>query len=172
MKALLLNSSYEPISFIPLKRLIKLIVNDKVEIIESWPERISWGSGGMDLPAVIRLKYYIKRPLMKRKFNRKAIFIRDQYTCLYCGIAVTAAKITVDHIIPVSKGGILSWLNAVSSCNTCNSKKSNKTLEEAGMKLLKQPFIPETTLNNEYILIKPKHICWKDYFSNVEWLIE
>jgi len=171
MRALLLNNSYEPLSFISLKRLIKLVVNDKVEIIESWDEKISWAAGSMLFPAIIKLKYYVRRPPARLKFNKKSVFIRDMYSCLYCGIALSASKITIDHIIPKSKGGKITWLNSASCCESCNSKKGNKTLEEALMKLIKEPFVPQITLKNEYILIRPKHIAWNDYF-NVEVLPE
>lgn len=168
MKALLLNSSFEPLSFVPLKRLIKLVVNNKVEIMDFWDEYIHWGAGKMKFPAIVRLKYYVNRPPIRKKFNIRAVFARDMYQCLYCGISLTPSKITVDHIVPKSRGGILTWLNAASSCEPCNTKKANKTPEEAGMKLLKKPYVPEPNLYSEYKLLGEKHISWNDYFTMVE----
>ena len=168
MKTLLLNSSYETISFIGFRKLIKLIIKQKVDIVSTWDEEINWVSGKIKLPAVVRMTYYVPRARIRSKFNRVGVFRRDLYQCLYCGIAVTPSKITLDHILPTSLGGESTWLNAASACTDCNARKANKTPEQAGMRLLHQPTIPEITLTTEYILMQPQHPSWADYFSDVE----
>ena len=105
------------------------------------------------IPRVIVLMFYDKIPQRGIKFSRKNIFERDKYTCQYCGIKPPNKKrnvkwleknnLNLDHIVPRSRGGKTTWLNVVASCYRCNSKKSDKTLEELGWKLLKPPYKPE-----------------------------
>lgn len=169
LPTLLLNQSYETISFISLRSLIKLIVKDKVEILSNWPnEEINWSSGYINYPATVRLKYYIHRSPGFSKFNRRAVFRRDMFTCLYCSETLSLNKATIDHLIPTSRGGKSEWKNVATSCLSCNNKKGDKTPEEAGMKLLYEPYQPRIGLTAEYILIRNKHPDWHNYFPEVE----
>lgn len=168
IKTLLLNSSYEALSFIPLRKLIKLVVKDKVEIISTWDENIIWGEGQMQYPAVIRLKYYINRKFKRARYNRRGVFRRDYFTCQYCGKLCSASSLTLDHVVPTSQGGKSTWENTLSSCLPCNAKKANRTPKEAGMMPLSIPGPPTDPLVNEFILIKPKHADWDVYFPQIE----
>src|ERR1700748_1026645 len=131
MKCLLLNSSYDELAFVSETKSLKLYFNDKVDLISSWEETISWSSGSMKLPAILKLKYYVRYVPRRSAFNRLAVFRRDQHSCMYCGIGLSKELLTIDHVIPKSRGGLTIWTNTVSSCGPCNLLKSNKTPEEA-----------------------------------------
>lgn len=141
-KTLLLDMNYQVQAFIPLKKALKHIYKDKVEIISSWSDDIYFSSGKMKHPAVIKLKYPIKRNYMKVSFSRFALVKRDESTCQYCNKKLNNSSITIDHVIPRSHGGPTSFTNCVVSCQICNGKKGNKTLEQVNMVLIKKPVNP------------------------------
>ncbi len=166
--ALLLNSTYEVLSFITYKKIFKHIIKDSCEIIDYWDEEVHWASGKMKLPAVLRLKKHIKRNFINSNFSRKALIKRDKSRCLYCDLKLSPAQITVDHILPRDLGGITSFTNCVVACQPCNSKKGNFTLEQAGMKLLRKPTHPSFSShyyysNNHY---SSWHPSWDDFLTN------
>lgn len=165
MKTLLLNSSFEIISFINFRKCIKLYIKGKVEIVSTWDCEYTWEKGRIQHPAVVRMKYYIRRPQMISKFTRKNVFRRDLYTCQYCSDSLTVSSATLDHIVPRSRGGKTIWDNVLTSCLNCNNKKKDRTPEEAGMIPISKPFIPKLTLNSEYKLLEPKHEDWSVYFN-------
>lgn len=170
-KTLLLNASYETIGFISFKKLIKLLFHGqgaKVEVVSEWSdESIIWASGRIKYPAIVRMKYYVRSVQRKLRFNRKAIFKRDGFICQYCSIAMSGSELTLDHILPKCRGGQGTWLNCTTSCFSCNSKKGNKTPDEAGMKLISKPFIPtKNMLAQEYKQLHPQHDDWQDYFKH------
>src|SRR5690606_41406381 len=108
---------------------------------------------------------YLKKYNNIDKFNRYTLFKRDFYTCYYCYNQFSINQLTVDHVIPRSKGGKSVWENCVTACHTCNYKKGDMSLQECGMKLLKQPSAPKNNLiKNEYLLISMKHKDWENYF--------
>src|SRR5690606_10518842 len=121
MKVLLLNFTYEPINFIPINRAFKLYFKNKVDIIADWDKEISWAAGKMKIPAILRLKYYIRWIPKKVRFNRQGIFRRDKFTCLYCGSK--KGPLTIDHIIPRSQGGKSNYFNCATACYSCNNIK-------------------------------------------------
>jgi uncharacterized protein with PIN domain len=144
-KALLLNSTYEFLSFVPERKVFKLLAKDKVDIISTWNEIIRWSSGSMKYPSILIMKIHVIKPFIKThlfKFSRKALIKRDKNQCQYCGKKLVLSQITVDHVLPKSNGGVTSFLNCVICCFNCNNKKSNKTLECAGMKLINKPIYP------------------------------
>jgi hypothetical protein len=167
MKALLLNSTYEYIRFISEKKLLKFLSNqnkNKIDILSYWDnEYYSWGSGCAKLPAIVKLKYH--RPWIPKRipFSRKSIFLRDQYLCQYCGDALT--KPELEHIIPLSQGGKSSWKNCVTSCRSCNNYKGNRTPEQAGMRLLSEPKIPEDSIISDYWDMTVRHKDWPIYLG-------
>lgn len=165
MKTLLLNSTYQPISFLSDKKCLKLFVKDKIEIISSWEELIRWGKGEMHYPAVVRLMYYVRWIPRKSRFNRMGVFRRDKNTCQYCGNIFKIVDLTIDHVKPKSQGGKLNWKNSVSSCFPCNNKKGSRTPEQAGMHLLKQPIVPNVNLSSELLTMRNIHPDWKMYLG-------
>ena len=124
---LVLNSSYEPINFTNWRRAVILALKEKVQVIS---ER------------VIRLLNYIKVPInyvARCKPSRAMIYKRDRNTCQYCG---ATTKLTIDHVVPRSRGGDASWENLVVACSSCNTKKGNRLLEHTSIRLLRQPRAP------------------------------
>ena len=154
-KTLLLNSSYETLSFVNNLKAVSLILNDKVEIMSEWDDFIIHPGGKFKIPSILKMKYLVKRKYAALRFTKNAVFRRDQFSCQYCMRPLDHSSITMDHIIPKSKGGDNSFLNCVAACKPCNTKKGNKLPEESGMKLMSQPFIPKN-----FILTVNKNELW------------
>lgn len=137
---LVLNQNYEAISVCTVRRAFLLVFMKKAELIDALEgEYIRSSLDLFEVPSIIRLKNYVKVPHRKVSLTRANIFRRDGERCVYCG---TTKDLTIDHVIPRSKGGNDSWENLVTACHACNSKKGNRTPEEAGMNLLQKPFKP------------------------------
>lgn len=164
-KTLLLNSSYEVLAFIPMRKLVKLLVKEKVEVISEWD---SFLYSDVAHPSVVRLTYLVRRIPSRTRFNRRGIFKRDMFVCQYCKELLGSSKLTLDHVIPISQGGKSTWENCVTCCLPCNARKADRTPEQANMKLLSRPGIPRRTLVTEFILTKPKHDDWAIYFPQVD----
>lgn len=137
---LLLNSTYEPLNVINIRRAIRLLITDKADSLETNGKQIHHGRGIFKIPEVIRLSYYVRRPMQKVKFTKSAVFIRDNYTCQYCGLQTK--DLTIDHVIPKVKGGQTIWTNVVAACRSCNNKKSDSSPKDAGMRLIRLPKEP------------------------------
>ena len=137
---LVLNQNYEPLNVCNVRRAIVLVFDGKAEVLETHPATVKTPSRAFPSPSVIRMVYLIHRPRPRVKLTRREIFIRDHYTCQYCGRQ--AGDLTIDHVVPKSKGGAHSWENLVSACEACNHRKGGKSLGEARMALRKQPAEP------------------------------
>ena len=133
---LVLNASFEAISICQARRAVALIVKDTAVVQEDLGREIY---KGILFPSVIRLKNYTRVPIHMQICNRKNILARDHYMCQYCDKKLPAAELTLDHIIPESKGGLASWDNLVACCGACNRRKADKSLEESGMMLRRRP---------------------------------
>lgn len=164
LKTLLLDSGHQCLGFISEKKSIKLIVNHKVDVLDCWDVPINYSSGSINHPAVLRLKNHSATWIYKNtKFVKNLIFKRDQYLCQYCNVQLTSSDVTIDHIIPRSRGGTNSYLNCVTSCFSCNTIKGNRTPEEAGMRLINKPSAPTMGIVYDYKQMAIKHDRWKDY---------
>jgi 5-methylcytosine-specific restriction endonuclease McrA len=132
-RVLVLNASYEPINVCTVRRATVLLLKQKAEMLEEGNGQLHSERTVLDRPAVIRLITYVHVPrdVHRRKITRKAVLARDSWTCQYCGSEKPG--LTVDHVIPRSKGGGSSWENIVASCAPCNRKKGNKLPREAQM---------------------------------------
>lgn len=137
---LVLNQNYEPINVCTLRRAIVLVICDKAEIIEAYGSPLYSACLSHEAPSVIRLYQLIRRPRPRVKLTRREVFVRDRYTCQYCG--TTHGDLTLDHVMPRSKGGQHTWENLVTACRACNHRKGGKTVQEARMKLLSAPYEP------------------------------
>lgn len=130
---------------------------------------IKTSSSTFKVPEIILLTRYEKFPPQPIKFSRSALFQRDSFKCQYCGKKPGTSNLTLDHILPKSKGGKTTWENIVISCIPCNTKKADKFLYETDMKLLSKPKKP-TLLLFKNIKNYPK--SWENFISNVYWNIE
>ncbi|MBY0405022.1 MAG: HNH endonuclease [Cyanobacteria bacterium] len=164
-KVLLLNSSYEPLHICSWKRAIILLIKGKAVQVEFHPEKIL--GGGFHLPLVIRLLYYVKMPYKEIPLTRKNLMHRDNYFCQYCG---KQNDLTIDHVMPRSRGGKDTWDNVVVACLRCNVKKGNKTPAEAGMDLKRKPCSPFNFVNFE--LSKQRQAANRDYDQWRKYLYE
>lgn len=157
---LVLNQNYEPLNICNLRRALVLVIDGKAEVLEEHDFTVSSASRIFPSPSVIRLINMIRRPRPRVKLTRREVFIRDNFTCQYCGRQ--AGELTIDHIVPRSRGGPHTWDNLVSACKTCNHRKGGKSLGEARMQLRTPPLEPtpgvyytierrlDSTLNNAW----------------------
>lgn len=145
---LALNASFEPLTIVPARRAVRLVLDGKAEVLEQDDARrfrsehhvVPW-------PTVIRLVRYVHVPhRFRRQVTNTFLFARDDYTCQYCGRHRSELKgrqfLTRDHILPVSRGGDNSWENVVTSCSPCNNRKGNRLPREAGLRLRCDPGEP------------------------------
>ncbi|RTY34463.1 HNH endonuclease [Chlorobium phaeovibrioides] len=140
-KVLVLNSSYEPLSVCDAQKAILLLFGGKAVPVTHHPERfICTVTETYPMPSIVRLTVFVRVPYKRIMLNRKNIIRRDAFQCQYCG--KTDAPLTIDHIIPRSRGGEDSWENLITACRRCNSKKGSRTPREAGMPIMKQPQRP------------------------------
>jgi 5-methylcytosine-specific restriction endonuclease McrA len=135
-----LNFSYEPLSIVSLQRAVRLLFAGKAEIVTSHQGNIASPSFEMPLPSIIRMLYYIKRPRARVGLTKKNVLLRDDHTCQYCG--ARGPQMTVDHVVPKSRGGPSTWANLATSCQPCNGRKNNRTPDEARMRLRRKPYEP------------------------------
>ena len=148
MACLTLNASYEPLTLVPTRRAVRLVLDRKAEIVESdGGRRFRSPSEEIPVPTVIRLVRYVHVP---RRFRRQVtntfLFARDGYACMYCGRHRGELRgrqfLTRDHVLPISRGGENTWENVVTSCSPCNNRKGDRLPSEAGMRLMTTPGEP------------------------------
>jgi 5-methylcytosine-specific restriction endonuclease McrA len=136
---LVLNASYEPINICAARRALVLILKGVAHAEEHAQASLHAQRSTIPLPTVIRLLEYRRIPHQTRALSRKNIMMRDRYTCQYCHKIFNSGDLTLDHVIPRSRGGETSWENLVACCHPCNNRKGNRTPEEANLKLLHPP---------------------------------
>ncbi len=157
---LLLNQNYEPVSICTVKRAMILLFLEKAEMVEKNSGYIHTVNQTFPIPSVIRLLRRIRIPPRRILLNRKNLLIRDNYTCQYCGRK--GGELTIDHVIPKHYGGRDVWENLVVACQACNHRKANRTPEQAGMKLIRQPKKPHYFFYLQKIVgVRDEH--WKPY---------
>lgn len=143
-----------------MKKAITLMVLEKAEAVETRSDvKIRGVHKNFDCPSIVRLKHNRKAFRTRVQLNRKNIMKRDGFTCMYCG---DVNDLTIDHIIPKSKGGKTTWENLVTACNKCNNLKDNKLYHEVGLKLKTKPKMPSIIvfLRQEVNTIEEN---WKPY---------
>ena len=138
---LVLNATYEPINVCTVRRATVLLLKSKAEVVEVGTQDLHWATGSLPRPVVIRLVTYVRIPrdTHKRKITRRAVFARDGWMCQYCG---ARTSLTVDHVIPRSKGGGSGWDNIVASCAPCNRRKADRLPHQINMHPRTKPHTP------------------------------
>lgn len=172
-RVLLLNgSTWEPISVITVPRAINLLLADKAVVVEQSGSFLRTVSSFFPIPSVIALRTYINVPRRRAHWSRKGVLVRDNYTCVYCGAkpgtlqkgkVLARSDLTVDHILPRSRGGKDHWTNTACACYGCNHRKGNRLPNEAGMKLLWEPKTPRTSYL--VIAIGSGPAAWRQYIE-------
>jgi 5-methylcytosine-specific restriction endonuclease McrA len=138
-----LNASYEPLHVVSLRRAIVLLLKDKAEVVEAAQRTFNALHHAYPVPLVIRLVTYVRIPhRLTLPLNRRNVFIRDEFTCQYCSRQPGRVHLTMDHVIPRSRGGGFSWENIVTACASCNQRKGNRLPKECGMTPRRAPYRP------------------------------
>ncbi|HEY1357246.1 MAG TPA: HNH endonuclease [Thermoleophilaceae bacterium] len=145
-RVLVLNASFEPINVCTVRRATVLLLKERAELLEHADWSLHAESLTLPRPIVIRLTTYVKVPrdAHRRKITRRAVFARDRWTCQYCGHE--RGNLTVDHVIPRSKGGGSTWDNIVTCCAPCNRRKGDRLPRQVGMKPRHKPRAPSPTI--------------------------
>lgn len=157
---LVLNADYQAMSVCSVERAMVLVVLEKAELIADRADRcIRSARTRHPWPTVVRLKRYIRMPYRRVLLTRRNVLRRDDHTCQYCG---SMDKLTLDHVMPRSRGGRDAWENLVAACTPCNNRKGNKTPEEAGMPLARKPFRPSHVMYMRD-LVGTLEETWKPY---------
>ncbi len=165
--ALVLNADYRPLSYYPLsiwcwQDAIKAVFLDRVNIVSEYDKTVRSPSFEMRLPSVVSLKTYVK-PSRHPAFTRFNVFLRDRFTCQYCG---AREDLTFDHLVPRSKGGHTTWENVVTACSPCNLRKGDRLARQVEMWPRQMPFAPSLhDLHRNGRLFPPNylHESWMDY---------
>jgi 5-methylcytosine-specific restriction endonuclease McrA len=195
---LVLNRFYVAIHVINVRRAFGLLCRELAEVIhveegqyanydfESWREiselKASFKAPHEDwirsvnfeiqVPRVIRLLFYDRLPKQTIRFNRRNIFARDTNRCQYCGKKFPTSELSLDHVIPRSRGGETNWENVVCSCVKCNVRKGGRTPQEANMHLIKQPVKPKRSPLLSVKLGNPKYQSWKSFLDSAYWSVD
>jgi hypothetical protein len=149
-----LDASWQPIEIIDSFKAFNMCYTGRANMVLKYSDGF--------FPAVIVLKNYIRKDFISYVCNRKNVIWRDKYICQYCGNKFPYHELTMDHVIPKSRGGDKEWINIVACCKQCNTKKGNKTPQEARMPLIKKPSVPRWNIQ---VLIRDRIIPkeWKDF---------
>ena len=165
--ALVLNADFRPLSYYPLslwswQDTVKAVFLDRVNIVSEYDRFVRSPNAEMRLPSVVALKTYVK-PALYPAFTRFNVFLRDRFTCQYCGCK---NDLTFDHLIPRSRGGLTRWDNVLTACSPCNLAKGSMTPEKAGLRPFHLPYRPTVfELHRNGRLFPPNylHVSWLDY---------
>lgn len=162
MMALKLDASYRPIEVIDALEALVMCLIGKATPVETYDRKIKSTTKAFDLPAVIVLKNVVKFRFTTIACNRQNIIWRDGNQCQYCANYFPDDKLTMDHVMPKSRGGKNTWQNLVAACKKCNQKKGSRTTDESGMHPLKNPVRPKANILRT---VRKGQISelWKDY---------
>ena len=148
---LLLNVTYMPLQTITIRDAVELMMRDVVTAVDGVAAKLKTPTTIFKVPSIIRLKKYVSVPHRRATWSRRAVLARDGYTCIFCGAkpgkkhrgkTLTRSDFTLDHIKPLSKGGLSTWGNTACACYWCNHRKADRDPHEAGMKMLWEPKMP------------------------------
>jgi len=196
---LVLNRLYMAIHVISARRAFAMLFKQAAEVVAYEDERynsydfVSWvevsqardrftESDGTEwvqavnfdimVPKIIRLLFYDRLPAEQVKFNRRNIFARDRNRCQYCGRRFPTSELSLDHVIPRSRGGQATWQNLVCACTECNARKGGRKPTEAKMTLVKKPVRPRRSPIIHIKLNSDKYRCWQTFLDNAYWSVE
>ena len=165
--ALVLNADYTPLSYYPLslwpwQTAVKAMFLERVDVVAHYDREVHSPSVALKLPSVIALRDYV-RPNEYPAFTRFNLFLRDRFSCVYCG---SRRELTFDHVIPRAQGGRTSWENVATACAPCNLKKGGRTPRQAGMHIEREPIRPTSWQLQDHGKSFPPnylHQSWRDY---------
>jgi 5-methylcytosine-specific restriction endonuclease McrA len=140
VQVLVLNTTYEPLAIVTLKRAMRLLATRKAEVVEAGTNSLRSARDAIATPLVVRLlRYAHTRRMCRPQVSRALVLMRDGESCQYCGCRPGRAELSLDHVVPRAQGGQTSWENVVAACRDCNARKADRTPEQAGMALRSTP---------------------------------
>jgi len=165
--ALVLNADYTPLSYYPLslwpwQTAVKAVFLERVDIVDHYAREVRSPTSTMRLPSVIALRQYV-RPSQHPAFTRFNLFLRDRFSCQYCG---ATSDLTFDHVVPRAQGGRTTWENVATACAPCNLRKGGRTPQQARMALFEAPYRPTSWQLQEHGRSFPPnylHESWRDW---------
>ena len=190
-RVLVLNSSWMAVHVATVRRAVGLLYQGLAEVVspdnyatydfEDWKD-LSAGYQNADcvetvafrirVPEVIRLRFFGRLVTKNVRFNRRNIFLRDSNTCQYCGRRHDPSELTLDHVVPRSRGGVSSWENLVLACVECNDRKGSRLPSEAGMRLVREPKRPEWATHVGVRLGQNRKPSWERFVEAAYWNTE
>ena len=153
--------NYEPLNICTVRRAVVMLWIGKAELVENGRGELRALELTIPVPSVIRIMRMVRKPLLRRKLSRREVFLRDRYTCQYCGRETR--ELTLDHVVPRYRGGEHSWTNVVSACIPCNHRKAGHTPAEASMRLLRAPAVPPANPYHVFLHYTPKMEEWSKF---------
>ena len=195
---LVLNKLYLPIHIVSARRAFSLLCRDVAEVVcleddrfethdfESWCElsalRDSFADDDHDyvrtvsfevrVPKILRLLVYDRLPARVVKFNRRNVYARDESRCQYCWRRFPTSELTLDHVVPRSRGGASSWGNLVCCCVACNARKGGRLPAEAGLKLVRKPYKPRRSPLIRLTIRDERYKSWRHFVDEAYWSVE
>jgi 5-methylcytosine-specific restriction endonuclease McrA len=169
-----LNASYEPIRIINWQRAMVLSFTSRIDVLDFYSEPwvVHTVSQSFAVPAVIRMVrlHHLNRANRSVRFTRHHVFARDEFRCQYCRDSFSEKQLTLDHVVPLVKGGKTSWSNIVTCCVSCNQRKGAKTPQEAGLRLLRTPREPQRGFIPDLMFYRATSLpeAWKPFVT--QWL--
>ncbi len=185
---LVLNRNWQPVNITPVHRALVMVWNNIAQVVDPESYQLyEWGdwarmkpedeelfvqavSFRLRVPEVITLKRFDRVPTSSVTFSRRNIFKRDKYTCQYCGRQPKPDELTIDHVVPRSQGGQSTWNNCVLACMGCNHRKADRTPQQAGLRLRKEPTRPKW--NPVYSVHRMRLDSWQKFISEAYWNAE
>ena len=195
---LVLNKLYLPIHIVPARRAFALLCREVAEVVcleddrfetfdfESWCElsalRDEFPADDHDyvrtvnfeirVPKIVRLLVYDRLPERAVKFNRRNVYARDESRCQYCGKRFPTSELTLDHVVPRSRGGHSTWHNLVCCCVACNARKGGRLPQESGLKLIRKPYKPRRSPLIRLTIRDEKYRSWRHFVDEAYWSVE
>ena len=166
LPVLVLNQNFEPLNVCNVRRALVLLGRDKAETIENGRGYLHSATDIFEIPSVIRLAYLIRRPRPQGRLTRRDIFLRDQFTCQYCGNQ--SKDLTLDHVLPRHRGGTHEWDNVVAACKRCNHRKAGQTPEEARMYLRRDPYQPTYSYFRTFYHYLERNEGWRKFIPAID----
>ncbi len=184
---LVLNAGWTAVHVAPVRRAVSLVYRGLAQLVtpaafcthdfDAWVELSRASDNGclrsaslkFMVPEIVRLRFFKGRQSRKVRFTRNNIFERDDRTCQYCGKKLSADRLTLDHVVPRSRGGRSTWGNLAAACMSCNDRKGDRLPEEAGMKLLRRPRKPEWSSYLAVRLGGGNRPSWRRFIESAGW---